>query len=205
MGLGRPWVCGGDRYAPKAGLGPIRRFGALQAAAAATDSQRVKDRIVARFGRHLAQLVRYAAVSAIATSVSLTILGTLVATRAVTAGWANVIAAAVATVPSFELNRRWVWSKRGRRSLLKEAAPYFALTFAGLGLSTLAVSTATGAASAHHVGTAGRTVVAMFANLSGFGTVWIVQYVVLDRVLFRRPAGVPATPLEPRLVAAEAA
>jgi len=165
----------------------------------------VKDRIAARFGRHVAQLVRYAAVSAISTSVSLTILGTLVATRAVTAGWANVIATAVATVPSFELNRRWVWAKRGRRSLLGETAPYFALTFAGLGLSTLAVSTAAGAASAHHLGTAGRTVVAMCANLTGFGTVWIVQYLVLDRVLFRRPAEVTIAPTEPSLVPAKAA
>jgi putative flippase GtrA len=173
--------------------------------AAATDIQRVKDRIVARFGRHPAQLVRYSAVSAISTSISLTILGTLVATRAVTAGWANVIATAVATAPSFELNRRWVWAKPGPRSLHKEAAPYFALTFAGVGLSTLAVSTATGMASAHHLGTAGRTVVAMFANLTGFGTVWIVQYVVLDRVLFRRPVAVAAAPPEPSLVPAEAA
>jgi putative flippase GtrA len=150
----------------------------------------VKQRIIARFGHHLAQLVRYSAVSAIATSISLTILGTLVATRAVSPGWANVIATGVATVPSFELNRRWVWAKKGRRSLHKEAVPYFALTFLGLGLSTLAVSTATGVASTHHAGTAARTVVALLANLAGFGTVWIAQYVVLDKVLFRpaRPA-----------------
>ena len=145
----------------------------------------VRDRIVARFGRHVAQLLRYSAVSAISTTISLSILGTLVATRAVTAGWANVIATAVATVPSFELNRRWVWARTGRRSLHREAAPYFALTFAGLGLSTLAVSVATGVASAHHAHTAVRTAVALGANLAGFGTVWVAQYVILDKVLFR--------------------
>ncbi|HSS08396.1 MAG TPA: GtrA family protein, partial [Acidimicrobiales bacterium] len=64
------------------------------------------------------KLIRYATVSAISTAVSLTILGTLVATNATTAGWANVVATAVGTVPSFELNRRWVWKKRGRRSVL---------------------------------------------------------------------------------------
>ena len=145
----------------------------------------MKDRVVARFGRHPAQLVRYATVSAISTSVSLSILGVLVATRAVTPGWANVIATAVATVPSFEFNRRWVWARKGPRSLHKEAVPYFALTFAGLGLSTVAVSVATGWASAHHAGNATRTLVALCANLAGFGTVWVIQYVVLDRVLFR--------------------
>ena len=153
----------------------------------------------------LRKLFRYAAVSVVSTSVSLTILAVLVATSMTTAGWANVIATSVGTIPSFELNRRWVWAKRGRRSLLGETAPYFALTFAGLGLSTLAVSTATGAASAHHLGTAGRTVVAMCANLTGFGTVWIVQYLILDRVLFgrRRPASV--TTIDPYPVRAKAA
>jgi putative flippase GtrA len=156
----------------------------------------VKDRIVGRFSRHVAQLMRYSAVSAIATSISLAILGTLVATGAVSAGWANVIATGVATVPSFELNRRWVWAKKGPRSLHKEAMPYFALTFAGLGLSTLAVSIATRVASAHHATTATRTVVALLANLAGFGTVWVAQYVILDKVLFRhRPhSGPPAGP-----------
>lgn len=154
----------------------------------------VRQRIVARAGRHLSRVLRYSAVSAISTSVSLTVLGVLVATRAVTAGWANVIATAVATVPSFELNRRWVWAKQGPRSLHKEAAPYFALTFVGLGISTLLVSVATGVASAHHVDNATRTAVALCANLVGFGSVWVAQYVILDKVLFKhRPHPVAVT------------
>jgi putative flippase GtrA len=144
----------------------------------------MKERLVASFRAHVARVLRYSAVSAVSTSVSLSVLGALVATRAMTAGWANVVATAVATVPSFELNRRWVWARTGRRSVHREAVPYFALTFAGLGLSTVAVSVATGAASAHHVGTAARTAVALFANLSGFGSLWVAQYVVLDKVLF---------------------
>jgi len=47
--------------------------------------------------KQLRKLLRYATVSAIATSVSLTILGVLVATGTMTAGWANVIATAVGT------------------------------------------------------------------------------------------------------------
>ncbi|HEY2429094.1 MAG TPA: GtrA family protein [Acidimicrobiales bacterium] len=172
----------------------------------------VKDRIFARAGRHLAQLLRYSAVSAISTSVSLTILGILVGTRSVTAGWANVIATAVATVPSFELNRRWVWARKGPRSIHKEAVPYFALTFTGLGFSTLLVSLAAGAASAHHASNAVRTVAAMGGNVVGFGTVWVAQYVILDKILFRhRPhvsgeaAAVPGRQPEPELVDARTA
>ena len=137
--------------------------------------------------RHLlARLVRYATVSAISTAVSLTVLGALVGTGAMAAGWANVVATAVGTGPSFELNRRWVWGKTGRRSMAAEVVPFCALSFAGLVLSTAAVSAA--AASATHAGwgTATRTAVVELANVAAFGSLWIVQYVVLDRVLFRR-------------------
>ncbi|MDQ6614472.1 MAG: GtrA family protein [Actinomycetota bacterium] len=135
--------------------------------------------------RLLARLVRYAAVSAIATTVSLTILGVLVASGVTTAGWANVIATAVGTVPSFELNRRWVWGKSGRRSVGAEIGPFCVLSFAGLALSTVAVSTASGWATAAHLGVGGRTLVAEAANVATFGALWVAQYVILDRVLFR--------------------
>ena len=150
----------------------------------------------------MSQLVRYAAVSAISTSISLTILGVLVATRTVTPGWANIVATAIATVPSFELNRRWVWAHSGPRSIHKQAMPYFGITFAGLGVSTLLVSIATGMATHDQASTAVRTGVALAANLVGFGTVWIVQYVILDRVLFRhRPhPGAPVADETPRSV-----
>jgi putative flippase GtrA len=134
----------------------------------------------------LAKLVRYSAVSAISTTVSLSILGGLVATRAMSAGWANVVATGVGTVPSFELNRRWVWGKRGRRSLLAEIGPFCVLSFTGLGLSTLAVSAAAGWASAAHLSDTARTFAAEAANVGTFGSLWIAQYVILDRLLFAR-------------------
>jgi len=151
------------------------------------------------------KLARYATVSVISTSVSLTILGALVATSAVTAGWANVIATAVGTVPSFELNRRWVWGRTGRRSAVAEVVPFCALSFLGLGLSTLAVSVAAGWAASAGLGTAARTLVAQGANVGTFGTLWVVQYLLLDRVLFARRAVGPVTALPDRGVRATAA
>jgi len=151
------------------------------------------------------KLARYATVSVISTSVSLTILGVLVATSAVTAGWANVIATAVGTVPSFELNRRWVWGRTGRRSALAEVVPFCTLSFLGIGLSTLAVSVAAGWAASAGLGTAGRTLVAQGANVGTFGTLWVVQSILLDRVLFAHRAPAPVTALPDRSVRATAA
>lgn len=135
--------------------------------------------------KRLAQLVRYAAVSGIATATSLTVLGLLVLTRAAPAGWANLIATAVGTVPSFELNRRWVWNKRGHRSVGAEVAPFCALSFAGLALSTLAVHVVAVWADVNGLSNGLRTLLVEGANVAAFGSLWVAQFVILDRLLFR--------------------
>jgi putative flippase GtrA len=141
----------------------------------------------------LSQLVRYGMVSAIATGTSLVVLGALVATRTVSAGWANVIATTVGMVPSFELNRRWVWRKSGSRSVGAEVAPFALLSVCGLLLSTLAVHAAAAWADGAHLTASGRTLTVEAANLAAFGSLWVIQFLVLDRVLFssRVPAGKP--------------
>jgi putative flippase GtrA len=111
----------------------------------------------------------------------------LVATSSATPGWANLIATAAGTIPSFELNRRWVWGKSGRRSLGAEIGPFCALSFLGLALSTIAVSAAARWAAGAELGVDARTVVAEAANIATFATLWVAQYVILDRVLFRSP------------------
>jgi putative flippase GtrA len=134
----------------------------------------------------LRKLSRYAAVSLISTSVTLSLLGLLVYTRALSPGWANVVATGAGTVPSFELNRRWVWAKTTRRSMLKEVVPFCALSFTGLGLSTLAVKLAASWAAGAGFGPGAVALASQAANLVTFGCLWVVQYVLLDRVLFGR-------------------
>lgn len=143
----------------------------------------------------LRRLSRYAAVSAISTSVTLSLLGVLVYTKALSPGWANVVATAVGTVPSFELNRRWVWAKKTKRSLMKEVVPFCALSFTGLGLSTLAVKLAAGWAAGAGLTSGAVALVSQAANLLTFGSLWVVQYLLLDRVLFAQRADRPASPV----------
>lgn len=131
------------------------------------------------------QLLRYGAVSIIATGTSMIVLGALVSTHALPAAWANVAATAVGTVPSFELNRRWVWGKTGQRSLAAEVGPFVALSFAGLGLSTLAVGAADHWAGSAQLSSLARTSVVEAASLTAFGSLWLAQFAILDRLLFR--------------------
>ncbi len=143
------------------------------------------------------QLIRYAAVSCIATGVSQCVLATLVATRATGAVEANVIATMVGTIPSFEFNRRWVWGKKGRRSMTAEVIPFAAISITGLVLSTLAVAIASRWADAAALDTTWRTLTMQGANLTAFGVVWIAQFILLDKVLFRRRASVEFSEYSP--------
>jgi putative flippase GtrA len=136
-----------------------------------------------------AKLLRYSAVSGVSTVTSLSILGVLVGVFGVDAVVANVVATAVGTVPSFELNRRWVWFDRTRRSVLRQVTPFCSLSFAGLVISTLAVH----AASARTIGWSRgwHTLAVEAANVSAYGALWVVQFVLLDRVLFHHPRRLP--------------
>ena len=140
----------------------------------------------------LPKLVRYGGVSAVSTSVSLTILAALVWTRTATPGWANAVATAAGTIPSFELNRRWVWGKSGPRSWAGEVVPFCVLSFTGLVLSTVVVSWASKWATGAGVDATAHTVVALGASVATFATLWLVQFAVLDRLLFRAPRRVAA-------------
>jgi putative flippase GtrA len=126
------------------------------------------------------KLLRYGTVSVVSTVTSMTVLGLLVATRALTPGWANLVATAVGTVPSFELNRRWVWGRTGRRSLSGEVGPFAAL----------AVSVAGHLAAG--LDTAPRTIAVEAASVAAFGSLWLLQFVVLDRLLFATRRAEPA-------------
>jgi len=129
------------------------------------------------------RLVRYGSVSAISTATSLTLLGLLVLF-----GWpavlANVVATSVGTVPSFELNRRWVWGRGPgqSRSFRRQILPYCLLSLAGLVLSSVAVHVAADATT-----TSSRllhTVAVESANIGTYGALWVIQFVICDRILF---------------------
>jgi putative flippase GtrA len=157
-----------------------------------TESVQGADRAPGR----LAKLARYSAVSGVSTVTSLCVLALLVGVAGVDAVVANVLATAVGTVPSFELNRRWVWCDGTRRSVLRQVTPFCTLSFAGLVLSSLAVRVAS--ARTIDLSRGWHTLAVEAANVSAYGALWVVQFVLLDRVLFRHAAGPATAPDPPR-------
>jgi len=134
-----------------------------------------------RWGR---KVLRYSLVSLISIAVSQSVLVVAFGMLHWTARVANVAACAVATVPSYYLNRSWAWGRRGRSHLWKEVVPFWALAFAGLGLSTWAAdlgATLAGQAAASHAAT---TAIVMTASLLAFGVLWVGKFVIFNAVLF---------------------
>ena len=79
----------------------------------------------------------------------------------------------------------------GRRSLLGQVVPFCTLSLTGLVVSTVAVGIAVQAAG---VGSAGPTPAACWRPIvAAYGSLWVVQYVLADRVLFRARPGPSGT------------
>lgn len=97
---------------------------------------------------------------------------------------ANVAATAVATVPSYALNRRWVWGLRGRSQSLREIVPFWVLAFLSLVASTGAAAFASDWAAMATKDHRSRTLIVMGAALAAFGLLWVVRFLFMNRFLF---------------------
>lgn len=154
----------------------------------------------------LAKVLRYSGASIISVAAGLLILGINIDVFHLSPTLANVVAIAICTVPSFELNRRWVWRLHGR-SDAGQFVPFCLLAVAGLVLSTLAVRFT----GDHSAGLANpwHTVVVDGANLSAYAVLWVIRYFILDRVFVDRDSPdqgeVPTPRLSPSLVAESSA
>jgi cellulose synthase/poly-beta-1,6-N-acetylglucosamine synthase-like glycosyltransferase/putative flippase GtrA len=137
------------------------------------------------------KLLRYSLASVVSIAVSQAVLVVAFGLWHWTASVANVVACAVATVPSYYLNRSWAWGRRGRSDLWREVVPFWGIAFAGLVLSTWAADAASTLAGRAAVSHATTTAVVMAASLLAFGVLWVGKFAVFNTLLFteRPPPG----------------
>ncbi len=145
------------------------------------------------------KIVRYTMVSVVSTIVSLGVLGIVFGLVHL---WSEVPSAifanAVATVPSYYLNRRWAWGKAGRSHMVKEVLPFWLASFAGLALSTWAAALARDFSNSHHLHHFGHTVIVLGANLAAYGVLWVGKFLLFEQIFRHRP--VAETPGEADIV-----
>jgi len=95
----------------------------------------------------------------------------------------NFTAVTITSVPAFLLNKYWVWGKRGRAHMRREVLPFWAFTVAGWILSTvMVILVVRSTKTAIHPD--GNKLAVQGANIAGFGVLWILKYVFLDKIMF---------------------
>ncbi|HXW35853.1 MAG TPA: GtrA family protein [Acidimicrobiales bacterium] len=129
------------------------------------------------------KLFRYSMVSVISTCVAqLTLFIVYGVLRVWSAVPSNIFANAVATIPSYYLNRNWAWGKSGRSHLMREVVPFWVMSFAGMALSILTVGAAEHWGKAHGLHHLGLTVVVQAANLFAFAVLWVLKFLLFNRL-----------------------
>lgn len=129
---------------------------------------------------------RYAMVSVVSLVVSQITLFTLFAGFHWTARSANVAACATGGVPSYWLNRRWTWGKRGRSHLWREVAPFWIVAFASLVVSTVIAGVAESQAVELSSSRLVQALVVNAAVIVTYGVIWVAKFLLLN-VLFVTP------------------
>ena len=139
------------------------------------------------------KLVRYSMVSVVSViTYEILLFVTLGLLHWKTARSANICAVAISAIPSYYLNRMWVWGKTGRSHFMKEVVPFWGMALLGLVFSTIltdfAKRTADDVTSIHLL----QTFIVMAAGLAAFGVLWVAKFVVLNKVLFaHKPEAIP--------------
>lgn len=128
--------------------------------------------------------IRYSLVSVVAVACSQVILGFTFYVLEWSARAANITAVALSALPSYWLNRAWVWKKTDRSSVLREVIPFWGMAFLGLVFSTWAADYAATHAADFSDSRGVQTLIVMFASLAAFGVLWIGKFVILNRLLF---------------------
>jgi putative flippase GtrA len=159
---------------------PIVRAASVEPRARPSATERVKELVRTP---QVQKLARYTAVSIISALTSLVLL-TLI--YGVLRLWGEVTSVLVANVlagiPSYLLNRQWVWGKSGRSHLWREVLPFWVVSITGILFSLFAASLARNFANAHHLDHFQRTVLVVGANVSAFAIVWFLKFLILNRL-----------------------
>jgi putative flippase GtrA len=122
--------------------------------------------------------IRYTLTSVISVVISQIILAFCFSVLGWTAKSANITAVMISAIPSYELNRRWAWGKRGKSHLWKEVVPFWGLALLGLAFSTWAADWAESQFD--------RNALAVnIASLAAFGILWVGKFIIFNEVLFK--------------------
>lgn len=128
--------------------------------------------------------LRYAAVSVVAIVVSQITIGVSYGGFHSSKTMAQTAAAVLSTIPSYILNRRWVWGRNGKSSASKEIVPFWVISIVQFIISLVAINWLGSWMERHVDSHALRTICLQFIVLFIYGVMWIGKFVFFNKVLF---------------------
>jgi putative flippase GtrA len=130
---------------------------------------------------HGRRLSRYTMVSVVAVPVGVGFLEVGLHLFHWSPGWSALFGSAVGATPSYYLNRAWVWGKAGKSHLWKEIVPFWAMALLSTLFASWTVSETGRHVDKHRL--IGQILI-LGAYLGGFAILWLVKYLIYNKVLF---------------------
>ncbi len=96
--------------------------------------------------------------------------------------WATLAGNVIASIPAYQLNRRWTWGKRGRSHWRKEILPFWMMTALGIAVSQVGALWARHEVKSHHWSHLTNTALVSFTNLASFAIFWVLKMMVFNRI-----------------------
>jgi len=129
------------------------------------------------------KLIRFTLVSAVSTVTSFVAISLLYGLKIIPGIlWATLVGNLIASLPAYNLNRRWTWGKRGRSHWRKEIVPFWAMTALGIAVSQLGALFARHLVTSHHWSHLVNTGLVSGANLVSFAIFWVLKLMVFNRI-----------------------
>jgi putative flippase GtrA len=102
---------------------------------------------------------------------------------------ASLLSAAIVTLPNFFANKHFVWRVTSRENMRSQVLVFWVAVMLGVSLATLFTHLIETAAAEQTQLVRGAAV--FFAQLLGYGIVWVGRFVILDRWLFKLAGDTP--------------
>ncbi|HUS62154.1 MAG TPA: GtrA family protein [Acidimicrobiales bacterium] len=128
--------------------------------------------------------IRYSVVSGISIAITATVIFVLSFFFHWTDRTAAIGGAVAAGVPSYYLNRRWVWGRSGRSRLWREVVPFWVIAFVGLAFSTWAADFAGSLGDDLTDRRVLRSLVVVGGSLAAYAALWVAKFIVFNKILF---------------------
>jgi putative flippase GtrA len=131
------------------------------------------------------KLLRYSAASLVSLVCSLMLFVLFDGAFHWSAVVSSTLATAIATVPSYHLNRKWAWGRSGKSHVRREILPFWILGIIGWAFSTYSVKLAESALNSNHsLAHIEKTGIIAVVYVGAYGVLWIAKFIFFNKVLF---------------------